>query len=381
MYEQYFTDEHKIFRKTVRDFAEKELAPNVDEWEKAGLFPNEVFKRAGELGLFGIRMPEEVGGSGLDYWFTVCYAEELTRCHAAGVTMGLMVQSDMATPIIEKIGTKEQKEEFLTPAIKGEKIAALGVTESHAGSDVAGIKTTAKKDGDDYIINGSKMFITNGTRADFITLAVKTKPEEGYAGVSVFLFPTDIKGFSVGRKLEKLGNWSSDTAELIFEDCRVPKRYLLGEENQGFKYIMMNFQGERLIGAISTIAGSALTLASAIEYAKTRQAFGKPIGKFQVIKHKLVDIATRIEAAKRLNYHCADLYNRGIEATKEISMAKIFAGETSVWTSTEALQIFGGYGYMEEYPVARSFRDTRLITIGGGTTEVMKEIIGKLMGL
>jgi citronellyl-CoA dehydrogenase len=250
------------------------------------------------------------------------------------MAMALMVQSDMATPIINTHGTKEQKEEFLVPAIKGEKITALGVTEPNAGSDVANIRTTALRDGDDYVINGSKTFITNGTRADFITLAAKTNPDAGYHGVSVFLVPTDLPGFSVTRKLDKMGNHTSDTAELHYDDVRVPKRYLLGEENSGFYYIMENFQGERLIAAISALAGAELTLGRTIEYCQQREAFGKPISKFQVNRHKIVDMATKIEAAKQLNYHCADLYDQGVNCVKEVSMAKIFSGELAVnWPS------------------------------------------------
>lgn len=376
-----FTEDHEIFRKTIRTFCEKELAPHTEEWEAAGIFPREIFNRFGEMGFLGIRYPEDVGGSGLDYWYTVVYAEELPRCRMAGLAMAMMVQSDMATPFINTHGTKEQKEEFLVPAIKGEKIAALGVTEPNAGSDVANIRSTARRDGDDYIINGSKTFITNGTRADFISLAVKTNPEAGFHGVSVFLVPTDLDGFSVTRNLKKMGNHSSDTAEIHFDNVRVPKRYLLGEENSGFYYIMENFQGERLIGAISALGGSDLLLQRTIEYCQQREVFGKPISKFQVNQHKIVDMATKIEAARQLNYHCADLVNQGIDCVKEISMAKIFSGELAIEVSHHCLQLHGGYGYMDEYDVSRAYRDARLITIGGGTSEIMKEIISKLMNL
>jgi len=376
-----FTESHEIFRKTIRDFCERELAPHAEEWERDEIFPREVFNRFGEMGFLGIRYPEDVGGSGLDYWYTVVYAEELPRSRMAGLAMAMMVQSDMATPIIHTHGTKEQKEEFLVPAIKGEKIAALGVTEPNAGSDVANIRTTAKRDGDDYLINGSKTFITNGTRADFVTLAAKTKPEEGYHGVSVFLVPTSTPGFHVSRKLRKMGNHSSDTAELHFDNMRVPARYLLGEENMGFYAIMENFQGERLIGAIGALAGADLILQKTIDYCQQREAFGRPIAKFQVNRHKIVDMATKIEAGRQLNYHCADLYNRGINCVKEVSMGKIFCGELAIEVAHHCVQLHGGYGYMDEYDVSRAYRDARLITIGGGTSEVMKEIISKLMNL
>lgn len=380
MFENYFTEDHNIFRKSVRDFVEKELAPHAEEWENAESFPREVYKRMGELGFLGIRMPEKYGGSGLDYWYTVCFAEELPRSKMAGLNMSIMVQTDMATPVIAEIGTEEQCQEFLVPAIKGEKIAALGVTEPGCGSDVASIKTTAKKVGGDYVINGAKTFITNGTRADFITLAVRTGGE-GYGGISLILFPTDTKGFSVGRKLKKLGNKTSDTAELFFDNCKVPTRYLLGEENHGFYYIMNNFQGERLIGAVAGIAGCQYMWQDAYNYSMERHAFGKPIGKFQVWRHRLVDLLTQIEAGRLLTYHACDLFNRKINCVKEISMAKLYAAELAIKVANECLQIHGGYGYMEEYDISRAYRDVRLLAIGGGTSEIMKEIIGKLIGL
>src|ERR1700691_607829 len=331
-----FREEHEHFRKTVRQFAEKELAPYADEWEKAEIFPNEVFKRAGELGIFGAHYPEEVGGGGGDYWFSVVKSEELPRCTMAGVSMGLLVQGDMATPVIADLGSKEQIAEFLTPAIHGEKIAALGVSEPNAGSDVAGIQTWAKKDGDDYIINGAKTFITNGCRADFVTLLVKTNPEAGAHGCSFFLVPTKTKGFSVSNKLKKIGNHSSDTAELSFEDMRVPKRYLLGEENQGFMYLMQNFQSERVIACTSAVAGLELALDKTVEYGRDRKAFGKPILKREYWQHKFVDLYTKLEAARALSYKAAEAYNddryvkKGaidFQTTRLISMAKIFVGD------------------------------------------------------
>jgi citronellyl-CoA dehydrogenase len=298
----------------------------------------------------------------------------------AGLNMSIMVQTDMATPVIAEIGTDEQCKEFLVPAIKGEKIAALGVTEPGCGSDVASIKTTAKRVGGDYVINGAKTFITNGTRADFITLAVRTGGE-GYGGISLILFPTDTKGFTVGKKLKKLGNKTSDTAELYFDNCKVPARYLLGEENHGFYYIMNNFQGERLIAAVTGIAGCEYMWQDAYNYSLERHAFGKPIGKFQVWRHRLVELLTQIQAGKMLTYHACDLFNRKINCVKEISMAKLYVAELAIKVANECLQIHGGYGYMEEYDISRAYRDVRLLSIGGGTSEIMKEIIGKLIGL
>jgi len=385
-----FSEQHEQFRQTVRKFAEKELAPYADEWEKAEIFPNEVFKRAGELGILGAHYSEEVGGAGGDYWFSVAKAEELPRCLMAGVTMGLLVQADMATPVINDLGTKEQIAEFLTPAIRGEKIAALGVSEPNAGSDVAGIQTWAKKDGDDYIINGAKTYITNGCRADFVTLLVKTNPEQGAHGCSFFLVPTKTKGFSVAKKLKKIGNHSSDTAELAFEDMRIPKRYLLGEENMGFMYLMQNFQSERIIACASACSGSGLIMDEAIAYGKDRKAFGKPIIKREYWQHKFVDLTAKLEAGRALTYKGAEAYNEdkyvnktnvSMETVKTISLAKIFVGDVASEIADQSLQFHGGAGYIEEMHVARAWRDQRLFRIGGGTTETMRYYVAKLMGL
>ncbi len=386
---QPFTEDHQQFRKTVRAFAEKELAPHVEEWERDELFPNWVFKRAGELGILGAHFPEEHGGAGLDYWFSAAKAEELPHSHMAGVNMGLLVQSDMATPVISDIGTKEQIEEFLKPALAGDKIASLGVSEPAAGSDVAGILTTAKPDGDDFLINGSKTFITNGTRADFVTMLVKTAPDRGAHGCSFFLVPTNLPGFNVAKKLKKIGNKSSDTAELFFDDVRVPKRYLLGELNMGFMYLMQNFQTERLIASVGAVASSFLILEHTIQYGRERKAFGKPIIKREVWQHKFVDHYTKLEAAKAFVYKCVDAYNDekyvkktplSMETVKLISMAKILAGDLVSQIVDDCLQFHGGWGYIEDFPIARSWRDQRLLRIGGGTSETMKYYVAKLMG-
>jgi citronellyl-CoA dehydrogenase len=386
---QPFTEDHQQFRKTVRGFAEKELAPHVEEWEQDELFPNWVFKRAGELGILGAHFPEEHGGGGQDYWFSAAKAEELPHCRMAGVTMGLLVQSDMATPVISDIGTQEQIDEFLKPALAGDKVAALGVSEPAAGSDVAGIRTVAKKDGDDYILNGQKTFITNGTRASFITLLAKTAPEHGAHGCSFFLVPTDLKGFGVAKKLKKIGNKSSDTAELFLEDVRVPKRYRLGEENHGFMYLMQNFQTERLIASVSAMAGAFLTLDATVNYGRERVAFGKPIIKREVWQHKFVELYTKCEAAKAFTYKCVDAYNEeryvkkqplSLETVKLVSMAKILVGDVTSEVMDQCLQFHGGWGYIEDFPIARAWRDQRLLRIGGGTTETMKYYLAKLMG-
>lgn len=375
-----FTPDHEALRKTVRDWCEKELRPNIEEWEAARLFPRSVFTQAAELGLTGIRVPEQYGGLGLDWWFTVAYAESMVHCGLAGLTMGLLVQTDMATPVINEIGNDYHKRNFLAPAVRGEAIAALGVTEAGAGSDVAGIRTTAKRVGDDYVINGSKTYITNGTRADFITLAVRTG-ESSHGGISLVLFPTDTKGYTVANKLEKLGNHCSDTAELFFDDCKIPAKNLLGAENAGFYYIMQNFQGERLVGSLTAVAGAQRLLDETVTYCKDRNAFGRPLVGFQTTRHLIVQLETELEAARQLCYRAVDLCVRGQNATREITMAKLFAGELACRVADRCLQLYGGMGYMAETEVSRIWRDTRLITIGGGTSEIMREILGKLQGL
>ncbi len=375
----FFTPEHEAFRKSVRTWVERELTPHALEWDRAGIFPREVFSKAGELGFLGINHDPKYGGSGLDYWYVTAFCEELVRSHNAGVNMALMVQSQMATPIINEIGTDEQKRLFLEPALKGEKIAALGVSEPGAGSDVANLKTTARRVGDDYVINGSKMWITNGTRADFITLAVRTG-EPGYGGVSLLTFPTDVKGYQVSKKLDKVGNLSSDTAILFFEDCKVPVRYLLGEENEGFYHVMTNFQGERLTAAIAAVAAMDQMIAGSLKYGHERHAFGKPLIKFQVWRHKFVEMLSQMEAARRLTYHAVELFEAKENPVKEISMAKLVAGDLAQRVAYDCQQFYGGMGYIEETEIARAWRDIRLITIGGGTSEIMKEIISKLSG-
>ncbi len=371
-----FTEEHDRVRQAVREFAERELAPHRYDWDKAGEFPREVFTQLAELGVLGIRHSTDIGGLGLDWWYTVAFLEGLAHCRNAGLMMSVMVDTDMATPIINEIGTKEQKEEFLAPVIRGEKIAALGVTEPGCGSDVAAIRTTAKKDGGDYIINGAKTYITNGAFADFITLAVRTG-EEGHGGISLVLFPTNTPGFTVGRKLDKLGTRSVDSSELHFENCRIPQRYLLGQENAGFYYIMTNFQGERLVAGIMANMSMEIALKDAIKYGTERTAFGRPIGSYQVWKHKFAEHLTSLEASKALTNMAVQKINEKGDPTKIVSMAKLYASDLAQTVIYDCLQFHGGYGFIEEYDVCRAYRDVRLIPIGGGTSEVMKEIIWK----
>jgi citronellyl-CoA dehydrogenase len=375
-----FTEEHQAFRRTVRELCEKELAPHARAWDEAGAFPRELFRRFGELGLFGIRHPVEWGGSGLDYWYVVAYVEELARSRSAGLNMAMTVQGEMAIPVIADLGTDEQKREFLAPAIRGEKIAALAISEPDAGSDVAAIRTSARRDGEDLVVNGSKMWITNGARADFLTLAVRTG-EAGYGGLSLLTFPTDTPGFGVSRKLEKIGNHASDTAVLYFEDCRVPRRFLLGEENEGFRYVMVNFQGERLVAALIAVSAMQVMLEDTIRYASERRVFGRPVASLQVWRHRLAEHLSALEAARWLTYRAADLFNRGEPAVKAISMAKLVACDLAQRVAYDCMQAHGGMGYMVETDVARAWRDVRVLTIAGGTSEIMKEIVAKAEGL
>ncbi|HET8541681.1 MAG TPA: acyl-CoA dehydrogenase family protein [Anaeromyxobacter sp.] len=375
-----FGEDHRAFRRTVREFCERELAPHAREWDAAAEFPKALFRRFAELGLFGIRHDPSWGGSGLDYWYVVAYAEELVRCRNAGLAMAMLVHGEMAIPVIGDVGSDEQKREFLAPAIRGERIAALAISEPDAGSDVAAIRTTARRDGDDLVVNGSKMWITNGARADFLTMAVRTGGE-GYGGISLLLFPTDTKGFQVSRKLEKVGNPASDTAVLYFDDCRVPARYLLGEENAGFGYVIANFQGERLVAAVQAVAAMQQMVEDAIRYGEERRVFGRPVARFQAWRHKLAEHLTAIEAARWLTYRACDLFDRKQVAVKEISMAKLFACDLAQDVAYDCMQLHGGMGYVLETDIARAWRDVRAMTIAGGTSEIMKEIVARQTGL
>jgi len=372
----YFTEEHDLIRQTVTRFCKEEIAPYAAEWDDAGIFPREIFKKAGDLGLFGIRIDPKWGGGGLDWWATTAYVESLTFSDSGSVNMALMVQSDMTIPVIQELGTEEQKEEFLRPAVRGEWIGSLGISEPGGGSDVANIKTRARTDGDDLIVSGQKLWITNGTRADFIVLAVRTGVE-GHKGISLVLFPTKTKGFSVGKKLKKIGNLASDTAELFFDECRIPSSYILGQKDRGFYYIMENFQGERLVASVGSLAGMDKALRNAIEYGRTRTAFGTPIGKFQVWKHRFAEHLTAVEAGRWLVYHAVDLVNREKRAVKEITMAKLYTSDLAQKVAYDCMQIMGGFAYTTEYSIGRMWRDVRLSTIGAGASEIMKEIIAK----
>jgi len=375
-----FNDFHDQLRESIRRFVERELAPHAEEWEET-TFPNSVFHRMGELGFLGLSMPEEHGGQGGDYFCNLVLAEEMARTRSGGTAMGIAVHTDMATPPINLFGSQEQKQRYLAPAIRGEKIACLGITEPDAGSDVSGIRTRAVRDGDEYVINGSKTYITNGHRADFIVLVTKTDPDAGYDGFTLFIVDCDLPGFIREKRLEKLGMHASDTALLAFNDVRVPADAVLGEVGKGFFHIMWELQGERLIGAAGCVAAAQLAFEKTLEFALERKAFGRPIGKFQVIRHKFAEMATKIEAARQMVYTTAWRFHNGEYPVREISMAKLHASRMAVEVADECIQIHGGAGYMKEYGIERVWRDLRLNRIGAGTDEIMLDVIGRSYGL
>jgi len=376
-----FHEEHELFRQQCRRFVEKELAPHAKEWEEKKDFPNEVFRRVGEMGYLGILIPEEYGGSGGDYLMATVWCEECTRCGSGGVMAGLNMHALIVLPAIAKFGNEEQKSRILVPGVRGEKIGALGLTEPVAGTDLANIRSTARREGDHYILNGSKTFITNGSRADFVLVLCKTDPSAGYKGFSALIVEKGMPGFIQGKPLEKLGWHAGDTAELTFENVAVPVANRLGEEGMGFYNAMANLEWERLIMALGAVYGAQLIFDKTLKYVLQREAFGRPIGRFQVNRHKMVDMAIRIEAARQLNYHSLRKLVNGEECAREVSMAKIFSAEVGDYVATTCLQLHGGYGYMREYEIERFFRDTRINAIGGGTSEILKEIVGRSMGL
>ncbi len=382
MTSKYFSKDHELVRKAVRDFVNKEINPFVDEWEEKGMTPlHDLFKKMGDLGFLGIRYDTKYGGEGLDYWYETVVLEELARIDCGGIPMAIAVQSNMATPAINDFGSEFLKEKYLIPAIKGEMVAAIAITEPDAGSDVAAIKTTAKKEGDYYILNGSKTFITNGLQADFLTLLARTSDEPGYHSFSLFVVPTDLPGYNISKKLDKLGMRSSDTAELYFDNMKIPAENLIGTEGEGFIQQMMQFQHERFSALPMSYIASEKMIDETIEYLRGRIVFGKPLIKKQVLKHKIVQYKTEVEMLRQMTYHIVRLKMDGIDASKEISMAKLFGGQLLTKVSDGCLQMFGGMGFMNEMKISRFFRDTRLISIGGGANEVMSEIISKMIGL
>ena len=375
-----FTDEHEDLRESMQAWVQKELWPHRNEWEET-TWPREAMERAGELGYLGLCFPEEYGGQGGDYYYSLVRAECMSYSGSGGTNMGFAVQTDMVLPAIHLLGTEEQKQRYLAPGIRGEKIGCLGITEPGAGSDVAGIRTTAVRDGDEYVINGSKTFITNGVRADFILMVAKTDPDAGHSGITLFLVDTDTPGFRVSRQLEKMGMHASDTAELAFEDMRVPADAVLGEIGKGFYHISWELQSERMVAAAGSVAGAERMFEKTLDYAREREAFGRPIGRFQAIRHKFAEMATKIEAAKQFNYVVAWRYANGEYPVREITEVKLFTSRVGCEVADECVQILGGYGYMKEYEIERAYRDVRLNRIGAGTDEIMLDVIGRSYGL
>jgi acyl-CoA dehydrogenase len=374
-YQQYFSKHHELLRKAVRDFVRKEIAPNVDEWEEAGGFPRELHKKVGELGYTSVSYPEEVGGGGGDLFEEIVVNEEFMRGGSPGLVASLFSHGISLPPLI-KYGTPEQKEKFVKPVIAGDRVAALAVTEPGGGSDVANLQTTAVRKGDEYIVNGSKTFITSAINANQITCAVRTGGE-GAHGISLLVIEADSPGYSVSNKLDKMGWWTSDTGEIFFDDCRVPVENRIGEENKGFYYQMENFQTERLAMAVQSNMISQLCLEEATRYAKERKAFGKTLSGFQVTRHKLAEMATFTAASREFTYRTAAMVNAGEYKVAEVSMAKNFACRVADKVTFDAVQIFGGYGFIRGHLVERLYRDNRIYSIGGGTQEIMNEIISK----
>ncbi len=381
-----FSDEHLDLRESMASWVKKEMHPHRNEWEET-LWPDEVMRRAGELGYLGLCFPEAYGGQGGDYFYSLVRAECLSYSGSGGTNMGFAVQTDMVLPPVHLLGTEGQKQRYLVPGIRGERIGCLGITEPGAGSDVAGIRTTAIRDGDEYVINGAKTFITNGARADFCVLVTKTDPDKRHDGMTLFLVDLRdddgnlVPGFTVSRELEKMGMHASDTGELAFEDMRVPADAVLGEIGKGFYHISWELQGERLVAAAGCYAACERMFEKTLAYALDREAFGRPIGKFQTIRHKFADMATKIEAAKQMVHATAWRFANGEYPVREITMAKLFATRVCNEVADECVQIHGGYGYMKEYEIERAFRDVRLNRIGAGTDEIMLDVIGRSYGL
>ncbi len=376
----YFNDVHQQARLSARKFIETHVLPHIDEWEEAGEFPRDLYRKAGDAGLLGIGYPEALGGTGEgDVFLKIAVSEELMRSTSGGLVASLG-SLDIGLPPVVKWAQPHIREQIVPPVLRGEKIAALAVTEPGGGSDVANLKTRAVRDGDHYIVNGSKTFITSGLRADHYTVAVRTGGE-GHAGISLLLIDRDMPGFGTGRKLRKMGWWASDTAELFFEDCRVPADRLIGAENAGFIAIMSNFLAERLSLSVMAYMTAQLAYEAALDYSRQRQAFGRSLNGFQVTRHKLVDMATQIDIAREYTYRCAALMQAGDNPIRQVAMAKNFAVEVCERVTREAVQLFGGMGYMRESVVERLYRDAKILSIGGGTTEIMKELIAKQLRL
>ncbi len=376
-----FSQEHEDLKRTVERFVENELNPFVDEWERAGIFPaHEVFKKLGDLGLLGLTKPEAYGGAGLDYSYSVVLAETLGNTRCGGVPMAIGVQTDMATPALARFGSDELRREYLAPAIAGDMVACVGVSEPGAGSDVASIRSSARKDGGDYVLNGGKMWITSGTQADWMCCLANTSEGSPHKNKSLIIVPMKAKGVSIERKIEKIGMHSSDTALIHFDDVRVPQRNLIGQEGLGFMYQMLQFQEERLWGAANALKGLDNAVRDTVEYTRSRKTFGKAIIDNQVVHFTLAELSTEIEALRALVYRATEMYVSGNDVTQLASMAKLKAGRLTREVADKCLQYWGGMGFTWENPVSRLYRDGRLASIGGGADEIMLGIICKLMG-
>jgi acyl-CoA dehydrogenase len=375
-----FDPEHDDLRREVRAFVERELLPHAEEWERAESFPKELFGRVGELGFLGMKFGPEVGGSGPDYLADAVVTEELARCGSGGVSACLGAHKDLAMLYVANFGTADQHHRWLRPAVEGSIVGALAVTEPDTGSDVAAIKTSARRDDDGWVVNGSKLFITNGAWADFVVVAAKTDPGAGHEGITLFVVEADAPGYSA-RKIPMLGWRSGQTGELSFADVRIPDSHRLGEIGSGFTAIMKNFAWERLVMALGAVSGAQRIYEVAKAYSLERSAFNRPVGKFQVWRHRFADMATKIEAARALTYGALRLFAAGESPIQEVAMAKLYACDVALHLADECVQIHGGYGYVTEFPAERALRDARLGPIGGGTSEIMKEIIGKTLGL
>jgi len=376
----YFNEEHQALRRTVRKFIDTEINPYMDQWELTTAPLHELFKKMGDLGLLGIRYEEKYGGMGLDYWFETVFLEELGHIAGMGVSTAICVQTHMATPAIAEFGSEYLKETYLRPAIAGEMVSAIAVTEPDAGSDVAAIKTRARRDGDHYLINGSKLYITNGVQADFLTLLARTSDEPGHHSFGLFVVPTNLPGFSVGKKLDKVGLRSSDTALLHFDDVPVPARNLIGQEGEGFIMQMKQFQHERFCTLPSAVTMCEDMIKMTMEHLRQRVVFGKPLATRQVLRHRMVDWLTEIEALRHLTYHIVRMKQAGFDATREVSMGKLMAGRLVRNVADGCVQMHGGMGFINETLIARCFRDSRVLSIGAGADEVMSEVIARFSG-
>jgi acyl-CoA dehydrogenase len=375
-----FTPEHEMLRRSIRAFVEKEVTPHVAEWEAAGRIPREFWRRMGELGFLGLDFPAEYGGGGADFFASVVLGEEMARCRSGGVAFSVLVHTDMSSPWLVRFGTPAQKARYLPGIVSGETVCALGITEPGAGSDMAGVATRAERRGDRWVLRGRKTFITNGVWADLYFIAARTgppEPERRHAGLSMFLVERGTPGFTLTRALDKMGMRASDTAELALEDCAVPADSLLGEPGRGFQQLAAGLQRERLLAGVLALSGAAQALEDTIAYLGQRQAFGEPLARKPVLRHRVADMATEIEAARRLLYHAAALHAAGQDCSAQVSMAKLFATEAANRVAYQAVQLHGGYGYMREFPVEGFFRDVRLWTIASGTSEIMREIIAR----